>query len=510
MGRRFGERAVGFVRRRLVEHGRAGSCSARRAVDSGSQMAAISQALATALEDAVGASGLRRDPEDLRYYGSDRCRGDWKVDPAIIVLPKTVEQVQAVVRACVAHDAAIVPSGGRTGLAGAATATGGEVVVSVERMNRVLEVDEADRTIRCEAGVTIEGLQQAAAERGLLFPVDYAAKGTAQVGGGIATNAGGVKVLRYGSMRNWVAGLRAVVASGELVDIGGSLVKDNTGYDLRQLFIGSEGTLGIVVEATMRVCNPPRGEVQALCALPDDASVLRLFARVQRALPLMAFECFDQGCFRHVLEHRGSEGRGPFSEPSPQHVLLEVEVQGHGESANEDTVDALTEVLADAQEAGEIVDAKVAGTPAQGRELWIWREDISESLHRHRPHKADVALPVAKVIEFLVRWRALVAAHLPEAEALAFGHVGDGNLHLNILQPPQWEHEAFLAKAKAFDEHTYGLVESFGGSVSAEHGIGLLKRDHLHHSRSEGEIAMMRAIKNALDPRGVFNPGKVF
>ncbi len=425
------------------------------------------------------------------------------------MLPKTTAQVQKIVHVCRDAGLAIVPSGGRTGLTGAATATGGEVVLSLERMAAVLGVDVAAQTLRCEAGATVEAVQQAAEAQGLLYPVDFAAKGSAQIGGSIATNAGGVKVLRYGSTRVWVSGLDVVVASGELLHLGGSLVKDNTGYDLRQLFIGAEGTLGIIVGATMRLTTPPRGLLVALCSVPDDARVLSLFRRARRELPLQAFECFDQGCLQHVLEHRGLTGKGPFAEPSPQHVLIEIEVGGHGENAEELAHDQLTLCLADAQDAGEIDDAVVASTRAQAHDLWEYREGISESLHAHTPHKSDIALPVSEVTAFLDVWRPAVAKALPDAEALVFGHVGDGNLHLNVLKPAAQSVASFVARAKAFDEETYALVQRFGGSVSAEHGIGLLKRDHLHFSRTPGELMMMRGIKAALDPTGMFNPGKV-
>ena len=467
-------------------------------------------ALHASLRDIVGADGVLTEADDLGYYGTDRCRGGWPVAPSCIVLPADVAQVQAVVRACAAAGAAIVPSGGRTGLAGAATATAGEVVLSLDRMRRVLEVDAAAMTLRCEAGATVEAVQLAASEAGLLYPVDYASKGTAQIGGAIATNAGGVKVLRYGLTRDWVLGLRVVVASGDVLDIGGALVKNNTGYDLRQLFIGSEGTLGIVVEATMRLCPPPAGLVVALCAVSDEARVLELFGHVRRSgLQLQAFECFDQDCLRHVQAHRGRSGPGPFDPPSPQHALVEVEVPSSGEAARDAIVDRLTECLADAQDAGLVSDAVIASTPAQARELWALREDVSESLHRHRPHKSDVALPVSRLPAFLAAWRAAVAKHLPDVSALVFGHIGDGNLHLNLLPPEGEAPEHFTARAEAFDAQTYALVHDFAGSISAEHGIGLLKREHLHFSRSDGELAMMRAIKQALDPYGLFNPGKI-
>jgi FAD/FMN-containing dehydrogenase len=465
------------------------------------------QADLTALRrDLVAAVGVERctsAPDDLAYYGSDRCRGGWPVRPSLIVFPRSIAEVQAVVRACAAHGVAIVPSGGRTGLAGAATATAGEVVLSLEKMHAVLAVDPAARTLRCEPGVTLQAVHEAAAAHGLLYPIDYASKGSAQIGGSLATNAGGVKVLRYGLTRDWVLGLKAVVASGACLDLGGALIKNNTGYDLRQLFIGSEGTLGVIVEVTLRLCRPPADALVTLCAVPDDPAVLALFTRLRASsLTVSAFECFDDGCLRHVLAHRG--GASPFASPSPRYVLVEVEVPIAGAAAREATESELAEVLAD------VDDAILAGTPAQARGLWALREDISESLHRHTPHKADIALPVARVGEFLQEWRPAVARRLPDIEALCFGHVGDGNLHLNLLRPADVALPEFLARVHAFDDETYALVQACGGSISAEHGVGLLKRDHLHYSRSAEEVAMFRGIKAALDPHGLFNPGKIF
>jgi len=465
--------------------------------------------LHAALVAAVGDERCTTASEDLTYYGSDRCRGGWPVRPSAVVFPRSIAEVAAVVRACAGHGVAIVPSGGRTGLAGAATATQGEVVLSLEKMREILAVDTAARTLRCEPGVTLQAVQEAAAAHGLFYPIDYASKGSAQIGGSLATNAGGVKVLRYGLTRDWVLGLKAVLASGECLDLGGALVKNNTGYDLRQLFIGSEGTLGVIVEVTLRLARPPADALVALCAAPDDAAVLALFARLRASdLTLSAFEFLDEGCVHHVLAHRG--GASPFTASSPRLVLVEVEVPLPGAAAREHTEAALGELLGAATEADEICDALLAATPAQARGLWALREDISESLHRHTPHKADIALPVARVGEFLAAWRPAVAAGLPGIEALCFGHIGDGNLHLNLLRPEGLDLPEFLARVHGFDDETYALVQAHGGSISAEHGVGLLKREHLHYTRSPTELAIFRGIKAALDPRGLFNPGKIF
>lgn len=455
--------------------------------------------------------GLLVADDDLAYYGSDRCKGGWPVAPGAVALPRTVEQVQAILRLCSRERVAVVPSGGRTGLTGAATATDGELVLSLARLDAILDIDVPGRLLRCQAGATVQAVQDAAASVGLAYAVDFAAKGSAQIGGSIATNAGGVKVIRYGLTRERVAGLEVVLADGERLSLGGALVKNNTGYDLRQLFIGSEGTLGVIVEATLALSQPVAGHVVALCALRSDAAVAELFERLRRStLVLSAFECFDRGCVERVAEHRGREQAGPLEQLGPVQVLVEVELAA---AENEDDApihDALLELLAQAHDEGELLDAVVAQTDAQARELWAWREDISESLHVHTPHKADVAVPVRSVAQFVARWREAVAAALPEIPALCFGHVGDGNLHLNLLRPPNMTLAEFLERCHAFDPTMYGLVRDFGGSVSAEHGIGLLKRDYLDYTRSAREIASMRAIKQIFDPLGILNPGKVF
>ncbi len=462
---------------------------------------------AAALRSELGPEGLIESGDDLRYYASDRCKGDWPVAPGAIALPSRVEQVQAIARLCSAKRVAIVPSGGRTGLTGAATAIAGELVLSLARLDRILAIDRASRLIHCEAGVTVQAIQEAAAAQGLSYPVDFAAKGSAQIGGSIATNAGGVKVLRYGLTREWVQALDVVLVDGERLQIGGELVKNNTGYDLRQLLIGSEGTLGIIVGATMKLCPPPAGCLVALVSLPSDAAVAQLFERLRaRAFTLSAFECFDRGCYQHVLDHRPR--KQPLEQLGAQQVLIELELAS--EDQRESTHDALVELFEAAVEDELVLDATIAHTEATARELWAWREDISESLHAHGPHKADVAVPIREVVGFLTRWRSAVAQALPEIEALAFGHVGDGNLHLNLLRPSALTQVEFLARCHAFDPIVYALVREHRGSVSAEHGIGLLKREYLGYTRSAREIALMRAIKQTFDPLGLLNPGKLF
>jgi FAD/FMN-containing dehydrogenase len=463
------------------------------------------------LRELLDDDGLIHEGDDLRYYGSDRCKGGWPVLPGAIALPRTIEQVQAIARLCSAERVAIVPSGGRTGLTGAATATAGELVLSLERMRAILEIDAPARRLRCEAGATLQAVQDAAASVGLEYPVDFAAKGSAHIAGSVATNAGGVKVIRYGLTREHVAGLEVVLADGELLSLDGELVKNNTGYQLRQLFIGSEGTLGIIVGVTLSLTRPPAGHLVVLCSTPSDDAVLQLFAQLRgSALTLSAFECFDRGCVEKVVAHRGVDQAAPLEQLGPVQVLIEIELGEHEARDEGPSYDALMSLLADAQEAGELLDAVVAQTDTQARELWAWREDISESLHAFSPHKADVAVPIREVARFIARWREAVAAALPEIPALCFGHVGDGNLHLNLLRPEGMSLEQFLQRCHEFDPHMYALVRAHRGSVSAEHGIGLLKREYLGYTRSAREIESMRAIKRIFDPLGILNPGKVF
>jgi FAD/FMN-containing dehydrogenase len=470
----------------------------------------LPSAFVDALRSQLGPEDVIESGDDLRYYASDRCKGDWPVAPGIVVLPRSVEQVRAIARLCTAHRVAIVPSGGRTGLTGAATAIAGELVLSLARLDRIESVDPVSRLLHCQAGATVQAVQEAAAAHGLSYPVDFAAKGSAHIGGSIATNAGGVKVLRHGLTREWVSGLDVVLADGELLHIGGELVKNNTGYDLRQLFIGSEGTLGIIVAATLSLDRPPAGTLVALAALPSDDAVLGLFERLRASAGLVvsAFECFDRGCYARVVEHRSRAATQPLEQLGAQQVLVELELRDEGE--REAVHEQLVALFEQAVEDELVLDATIAHNEARARELWAWREDISESLHPHTPHKADIALPIRQVVPFMTRWRAAVAAALPDIEALAFGHVGDGNLHLNLLRPAALAHAEFLARVHEFDPTMYGLVREHGGSVSAEHGIGLLKRDYLGHTRSAREIALMRAIKQAFDPLGLLNPGKIF
>ena len=455
-----------------------------------------------ALASVVGPAAVSADPADLDHYGRDRAVGPWPVRPGAVVRPGSTQEVAAVVRLCEERGLAIVPSGGRTGLVGGAVAPAGEVVLSLERMRAILDVDPAARTVRCEAGATVADVDAAAREHGLFYPVDFAAKGTAQIGGTIATNAGGVRVVRYGPTRAWVRGLCVVVGGGRVLRLGRGLVKDNTGYALEHLFVGAEGTLGVVVEAVLGLAVPPVATAVALVAAEGVVPLLDLFERAGTArLRLAAFECFDDGCLAAVLAARGLAAP-PFATRAPMYGLVETE--GEDEAA---LVESLTDLLCTAQDEDVVADAVVAQTPAHARTLWALREAVSEALHPRGPHKSDVTVPQARMEAFLDRLRVLASEHLPGAELRIFGHLGDGNLHVNLLPSAGGRFDP--ARLSAFDRALYTLVGELGGSLSAEHGIGLLKREHLPLRRSPEEIEVMRRIKGVFDPAGVFNPGKL-
>ena len=442
---------------------------------------------------------MTREPAELAEYGRD-----WtKViapDPAAICFPRTTDEVARLLAACSAHHVAVVPSGGRTGLAGGAVAAKGEIVLSLSRMRRMDAVDLLGATVRVQAGVVTEELHRHVAEHGLTWPVDFASKGSSHVGGNIATNAGGVKVIRYGLTRNWVLGLEVVLMSGEVLQLNGALEKNNTGVDLRQLFIGSEGTLGVITEATLKLAPLPGKMDVLLFAVPDLAAVLRLFREARQApFTIMAYEFFTDRCMARLWRHR--KLRAPFAAPSSHYVLMEVE-RGDEKALEEWTTSLFERAL--------VVDGTMAQHGAQAAELWALREGISESLSATGlPHKNDVSLPIAKLEAFCAELDAVFAARYPDWEICLFGHIGDGNLHINVMKPDAMDRAEFLAKTKRADHDIFTLVKKHHGSISAEHGVGLLKKDYLSYSRAPEEIALLRAIKRALDPENLLNPGKI-
>lgn len=443
---------------------------------------------------------LSTEPADCARYGRDWTKV-YAPCPAGVAFPRTTEEVARLLALASTHRQPIVPSGGRTGLAGGAVAARGEVVLSLERMRRLDPVDELGLTVRVQAGAVTEVVHRHVAPLGLTWPVDFASKGSSQVGGNIATNAGGVKVIRYGLTRQWVLGLQVVLASGEVLELNGALEKNNTGFDLRQLFIGSEGTLGVITEATLKLTRLPERRDVMLFAVADLAAVLRLYRAARRApFTLAAYEVFTDRCLSRVLRHR--QLRSPFGDPASHYVLVEAEGA---------TPTLLERWMGELGQAELVSDGTLAQSTQQSAALWALREGIAESLFATGlPHKNDISLPIAALEPFCAELEQLFARDYPGWEICLFGHIGDGNLHVNVMKPEALSEADFYARTDAADRDLFGLVARYRGSISAEHGVGLLKKPYLSYSRSPAELALLRRVKQALDPLGILNPGKIF
>jgi glycolate oxidase subunit GlcD len=448
------------------------------------------------LAEIVGEQHLHVDELQKETYGRDWTRF-YAPQPCAVVFPQSTEQVSSIVRLANEYNLALVPSGGRTGLSGGAVATEAELVVSFDKMNSILEFDDVDQSVSVQAGVVTQSLQEFAREKGLFYPVDFASSGSSQMGGNIATNAGGIKVLRYGLTRDWISGLTVVTGAGEVLHLNQGLIKNATGYDLRHLFIGSEGTLGFITEATIRLTRDPGELLVMLLAVPEMTDTIAVLKAFRQAVTVTAFEFFSQGALQHVREHASLAP--PFENPSAYYVLIECE----------EGTDGVLEVFAECCDQGWVVDGVVSQSVQQNRDLWRYREGISESITPFTPYKNDISVRVSRVPQFLQAVEEEVTAQYPDFEVVWFGHIGDGNLHLNILKPASWEIEEFKHRCEEVSEKILAIVARFEGSISAEHGVGLLKRDQLRYSRSEPEIAAMKSLKQVFDPGNVMNPGKL-
>lgn len=444
---------------------------------------------------------LSTSADDLVHYGQDWTRYQ-RPDPCAIAFPQNEAEVVALVAWARREGIALVPSGGRTGLSGAAVAAGQELVISFDRMNAILELDKVGRTVRCQPGVVTRVLQQYAQDHDLYYPVDFASSGSSQIGGNVATNAGGIKVVRYGMTRNWVAGLRVVTGAGEVLSLNKGLAKNNAGYDLRQLMIGSEGTLGLITEVTLSLTTPPPPTAVFLLAIDKLADIMSVFHRFAATSELFAFEFFSHQAMQYVL-HK-DQRRAPFDEAANYYVLLEARAD------SEEAMAALEALCEAVLEKGWAADAIMASSLEQAAALWRLREGISEAITPYSPYKNDVSVRVSRVPAFIDSLSAMLRLHYPSFEVLWYGHIGDGNVHINILKAAEMDLVAFREQCERVNGFVFALVEEFEGSMSAEHGVGVLKRDYLGVTRSEPEILLMRQLKNIFDPDGILNPGKIF
>ncbi|TRW17804.1 FAD-binding oxidoreductase [Glacieibacterium frigidum] len=464
-------------------------------------------------------------PSDAALDALKAAAGNWSDDPAtlaphlvdwrgkvrgnspLLLMPATTAAVAAIVRAAAAYRVALVPQGGNTGLVGGGIpdAGGGAVLVSLARLNRIRAVDAAGLTLTAEAGVILSTVHDAALAEGCVFPLSLAAKGSATIGGLVSTNAGGVQVLRHGTMRALVAGIEAVLPDGSILDQITGLAKDNSGYDIKQLLIGGEGTLGIVTAAALRLVPAPPHRAVAWAGVEGPHAALALLARLRRASggQVESFELIPAAGVDLVVQHI-ADRRAPLSSPHRWHVLIEL--------AGAATLDAVLEAaLGEAAAAGEIEDAVIAQSSAQAAALWRIREELPEAERRDGPSlHHDIAVAVAALPGFAEAATARVEADFAWARVLAFGHLGDGNLHFNVRPPADSDAAAWVAShGAAVTGLVFDLVTAAGGSISAEHGIGSIKRADLARLGDPAKLAAMRAVKSALDPLGIMNPGKV-
>jgi FAD/FMN-containing dehydrogenase len=456
------------------------------------------------LRAVVGASRVLTGAADLAPYCTD-WRGRYTGKASCVVLPGTTDEVAAVVRICAEAGTPVVPQGGNTGLCGGATPIGGEVVVNLRRMNRIRGIDADNNSITVEAGCTLHAVQEAAKAADRLFPLSLAAEGSATIGGNLATNAGGVQVLRYGNARELTLGLEVVLADGRIWNGLRALRKDNTGYDLKHLFIGAEGTLGLITAATLKLFPRPRAQATAWVAVPDPAAAVSLLGRLRDTAGdnVTAFEIVGGPALELVLRHIPN-ARDPLAGKPAWQVLIELS------GARDDLSASLEQALQEATADGLVDDAALAASEAQTAALWALRENVSEAQKIEGVSiKHDIAVPVSRIAEFIARADTALLKAFPQVRIVCFGHIGDGNLHYNQSRPDAQSNVEFIAQTDAVNRIVHDLVHELGGSISAEHGLGQLKREEVLRYKSETEMGLMRAVKQALDPRGLMNPGKL-
>ena len=468
----------------------------------------MSNTVVEKLTNVVGQNAIITDAEAMVPHLVD-WRGRYRGDALAVVKPNSTKQVAAIVKLCAETQTPIVPQGGNTSLCGGSVPAekSNAIVLNLTRMNQIRAIDLDNNTITVEAGCVLAQLQQVAQENDRLFPLSLAAEGSCTIGGNLSTNAGGTAVLRYGNTRELTLGLEVVLPDGQIWNGLRGLRKDNTGYDLKQLFIGAEGTLGIITAAVLKLFPQPKSSATAFVGVTSPSQALQLFTllRGRCAERVTGFELVSRLCLDFVLRHI-SNTRDPLPTPYPWYVLIELSESAATLSAS----DMLEQELGIALESSAAVDAVVAKSSAQSQALWALRENISEAQRFEGASiKHDVSVPISAIAHFLTQASASLATAVAGIRIVAFGHMGDGNLHFNVSRPLAQSDAEFFAQAHRINEIVHDLVHSLGGSISAEHGLGQLKRDEITRYKSPLELDLMRSIKRAWDPLNIMNPGKV-
>lgn len=469
--------------------------------------AILSTDFLNAVDHITGPRGWRADNDEIRLH-SQESWGIGRGRTPLVLKPASTEEVSALLELCQQHHVSIVPQGGNTGLvwAGIPDESGRLIVLSLSRLNRIRDVDPIGDTMTVEAGVVLERVQEAADQHDRLFPLALGAQGTCQIGGNLSSNAGGVNVLRYGMARDLVLGLEVVLADGQVWHGLKALRKDNTGYDLKQLFVGAEGTLGVITAAVLRLFPKPRETRTAWLALPSPAKAVEFFTFCRQRLgdTISSYELMADIVVQRVIDYL-PDGRQPLRSTTPWHVLIEV-----AWSLEDGLGERLEQVLAEAMHQELVTDGMVAASEAQRKALWLIRENPTDAFAqagvvlRH-----DVSVPIAEVPALIERGQVMFEKPIPGIRFVAFGHIGDGNIHFNFLQPAAMDGETFRALKDDVQTKVFDLVESLGGSISAEHGIGRLKRDDLAARKPALDLDLMRRLKKGLDPHNILNPGAI-
>jgi FAD/FMN-containing dehydrogenase len=467
-----------------------------------------SSATLAELKAAVGPSGWLDGAGDVAPYLSD-FRHLYQGATPLVLMPRSVDEVAKILTLCDRDEVAVVPHGGNTSYCGGATPdeSGSQIVVSMRRLNRVRHVDAANYSMIVEVGCTLAGAQAAARDANRLFPLSLGSEGTAQIGGNLSTNAGGTAVLRYGMMRDLVLGLEVVLADGRVLSALKSLRKDNTGYDVKSLFIGAEGTLGIITAASLKLFPLPADTATALVGIDSPRHALELLTRLRSAAgdQVTSFELMPRIAVEMTVKHVSGVAN-PLSFECPWYLLIEL----GSPNPNQNLTNLLTSQLEDAAAAGTVKDAMLAASLAQAQAMWKLRESVPEAQRRHGASiKHDVSVPVSAIPLLIEKGTALANELAPEGDVVSYGHAGDGNLHFNLSQKPGADPELFVGRTHALEHAMFDLVESLGGSISAEHGIGRLKAAEFARRADPVELSVMHELKRALDPKGILNPGKV-